>query len=66
MTQNYLALDFGASGGRAMIGRFDGERLHLEEVHRFAERAGGVADRVRQQPVLGRRATVQRGQRRAG
>jgi rhamnulokinase len=34
-TQNYLALDLGASGGRAIIGRFDGERLTLEEVHRF-------------------------------
>ena len=35
-TRNYLALDLGASGGRAIIGRFDGERLALEEVHRFA------------------------------
>ena len=35
-THNYLALDLGASGGRAIIGRFDGERLALEEVHRFA------------------------------
>jgi len=35
-TQNYLALDLGASGGRAIVGRFDGERLTLEEVHRFA------------------------------
>ena len=34
-TRNYLALDLGASGGRAIIGRFDGERLALEEVHRF-------------------------------
>lgn len=35
-TRNYLALDLGASGGRAIIGRFDGERLALEEAHRFA------------------------------
>ena len=35
-TRNYLALDLGASSGRAIIGRFDGERLALEEVHRFA------------------------------
>ncbi len=35
-TRNFLALDLGASSGRAVIGRFDGERLALEEVHRFA------------------------------
>lgn len=34
-TRDYLALDLGASGGRAIVGRFDGERLALEEVHRF-------------------------------
>ncbi len=34
-TRNFLALDIGASGGRAIIGRFDGERLALEDVHRF-------------------------------
>ena len=34
-TREYLALDLGASGGRAIIGRFDGARLTLEEVHRF-------------------------------
>jgi rhamnulokinase len=30
-----LALDLGASSGRAVLGRFDGERLRLSEVHRF-------------------------------
>ncbi|MSS72506.1 MAG: rhamnulokinase [Candidatus Latescibacteria bacterium] len=32
---NFLAFDLGAESGRAVIGRFDGERLGLEEVHRF-------------------------------
>jgi rhamnulokinase len=35
-SQNFLALDLGASGGRAIIGRFDGQLLTLEELHRFA------------------------------
>jgi len=33
--RNFLALDLGAESGRAMLGRFDGERLQLSEVHRF-------------------------------
>lgn len=31
-----LAFDFGASSRRAMMGCFDGERITLEEMHRFA------------------------------
>ena len=34
-TPSMLALDLGAESGRAMLGRFDGERLRLSEVHRF-------------------------------
>lgn len=31
-----LAFDYGASSGRAIIGTFDGEKIKLEEVHRFS------------------------------
>ena len=34
-TSDYLALDLGAESGRGLLGRFDGERLAVEEVHRF-------------------------------
>lgn len=35
-TKRVLAFDFGASSGRAIIGVFDGDRITLEEVHRFS------------------------------
>jgi rhamnulokinase len=31
----FLAVDLGAESGRAVLGSFDGERMSLEEVHRF-------------------------------
>lgn len=31
-----LAIDLGASSGRGIVGRFDGRRLELEEIHRFS------------------------------
>lgn len=31
-----LAIDFGASSGRAIVGTFDGEKIALEEIHRFS------------------------------
>jgi rhamnulokinase len=44
-TADFLAVDLGASGGRVMLGRWDGARFTLEELHRFAN--GPV-------PLLGR------------
>lgn len=35
VTTNYVAVDLGAESGRVMLGRFDGDCLSLEEVHRF-------------------------------
>ena len=34
-TRNFLAMDFGASSGRGMLGHFDGDKLIIEELHRF-------------------------------
>jgi len=32
----YAALDFGAESGRTIVGRFDGDQLSIEPVHRYA------------------------------
>lgn len=37
-TRNVVAVDLGASSGRVLLARFDGQQLRLEEVHRFANR----------------------------
>ena len=34
-TTNFIAVDLGASGGRVLLGKFDGERFELEALHRF-------------------------------
>ncbi len=36
MTRTVVAVDLGADSGRVAVGRFDGEQLAVEEVHRFA------------------------------
>lgn len=33
--KSYLAIDLGAESGRTVVGRFDGERITLQETHRF-------------------------------
>jgi rhamnulokinase len=36
MVKKLLTFDYGASSGRGILGRFDGESLQISEVHRFA------------------------------
>lgn len=46
-----LAFDLGAESGRAIAGRFDGRRLQLEELHRFANGPVAVHDRLYWNPL---------------
>ncbi len=39
-SQQFLAFDLGAESGRGVLGHFDGEKLKLEELHRFPN--GGI------------------------
>ncbi|RPI05526.1 MAG: rhamnulokinase [Ignavibacteriae bacterium] len=43
----YLAFDFGAESGRAIIGIFDGGSLHIEEIHRFQNRQTKILGHLR-------------------
>src|SRR5580658_11347120 len=43
-TQKILAIDLGAESGRGLIGSFDGDRLGLEVVHRFANGGAQTLD----------------------
>jgi rhamnulokinase len=45
--QCYLAVDLGAESGRVVAGLFDGTRVRLEDIHRFANGAVPVADSLR-------------------
>jgi rhamnulokinase len=40
--QNFLAFDLGAESGRAVLGALRGDRLTLEEKHRFANPTGRI------------------------
>jgi rhamnulokinase len=43
----FLAVDLGAESGRVVAGLFDGSRLRLEEIHRFANGAVPIAGTLR-------------------
>ena len=45
-TINALAVDYGAGGGKAVLGRFDGSRLVFEETHRFGNSPCRVLNNV--------------------
>src|SRR5712691_8355243 len=40
----FLAFDLGAESGRGVIGFFDGEKVRLEDVHRFANQPVKILD----------------------
>ncbi|MGI9122938.1 MAG: rhamnulokinase, partial [Rubrobacter sp.] len=44
MSASYLAVDLGAESGRVVLGRFDGGRVSLEEIHRFPNPAVRLPD----------------------
>lgn len=64
-TTNFLAFDLGAESGRAVIGRFDGDRLGLEEVHRFPNGPVRVLDSLHWD-VLRLWSEIKTGLRKAG
>src|SRR3984885_5475772 len=45
--QVYLAVDLGAESGRLMAGLWDGRRVRLEEIHRFANEPVAIGGTLR-------------------
>lgn len=44
--ENYnLAADFGASSGRLILSKFDGDKIELEEIHRFPDEPVRIGNR---------------------
>ncbi|MBA4493790.1 rhamnulokinase [Paenactinomyces guangxiensis] len=43
---NILAFDLGASSGRAVVGRFDGDTIEMKEIHRFSNDPVQVGNRL--------------------
>lgn len=60
----YLAVDIGASSGRVMAGKFDGERLAVEEVYRFENGPVPIAGQMHWD-VLSQWSEIQEGLRSA-
>lgn len=63
--QHFIAVDIGASSGRTVCGGFDGQRLVLEEVHRFENGPVRVAESLHWD-LLRQWTAVQEGLRAAG
>ena len=61
----YMAIDMGASSGRHVVGRFDGERIKLEEIYRF-ENGPVEVDGSLYWNLLGLWSNVRQGLRAAG
>jgi rhamnulokinase len=58
--RNYLAFDFGAESGRAILGKLDGDKLTLEERHRFANPNGRMNGEL-QWDLLGQWEQIKQG-----
>lgn len=47
MTHHYIACDLGAESGRVILGTLEGDKLSLDEIHRFPNHAVRVAGTMR-------------------